>query len=198
MPMVKLPLKIEHALLGFLRRQPMYGYEIYQRMVASSELGLVWNIKQSMLYAVLARLENEGYLRSTIETQTSRPPRKILSLTLRGEEAFVRWVATPVKHSRDFRIEFLAKLYFALQDGAEPALVLVQRQRRATRTTVEAMQHQADNMHYRSYDWLVLRFRIGQTDALLDWLDLCEHWIADPASHRPGPWNLPDDLPGQE
>ncbi len=198
MPMVKLPLKIEHALLGFLRRQPMYGYEIYQRMVASSELGLVWNIKQSMLYAVLARLENEGYLRSTIETQESRPPRKILSLTPRGEEAFVRWVATPVKHSRDFRIEFLAKLYFALQDGAEPALALVKRQRKATQATVEAMQRQADDMLHRSYDWLVLRFRIGQTAALLDWLDLCEHWIADPASHPPHNLILPDDLPGQE
>lgn len=198
MPMVKLPLKIEHALLGFVRRQPMYGYEIYQRMVASSEIGLVWNLKQSMLYAVLARLENEGYLRSTIETQDSRPPRKILSLTPRGEEAFVRWVAAPVKHSRDFRIEFLAKLYFALQDGAEPARALVQRQRQATRATVEAIQRQANDMQHHSYDWLVLQFRIGQTAALLDWLDLCEAWILDPDSAPPEKLILPNDLPGDE
>jgi hypothetical protein len=29
----------------------------------------------------------------------------------------------------------------------------------------------------RSYDWLVLRYRIGQLEAALDWLDECDDWL---------------------
>src|SRR5262245_50407367 len=64
MPMVKQPLTIEHALLGFVRQRPMHGYEIHQRLLASAELGMVWSIKQSLLYAHLTRLEEEGLLTS--------------------------------------------------------------------------------------------------------------------------------------
>ena len=42
-------------------------------------------------------------------------PRKMLRLTPRGREAFAEWVRNPVEHGRDFRLEFLAKLYFATQ-----------------------------------------------------------------------------------
>ena len=37
MPMLKQPLTIELALLGFVRQQPMYGYEIHQRLLASGD-----------------------------------------------------------------------------------------------------------------------------------------------------------------
>ena len=38
-----------------------------------------------------------------------------MTLTPDGLAAFDRWVASPVAHGRDFRLEFLAKLYFAMQ-----------------------------------------------------------------------------------
>lgn len=177
MPMVKQPLTIEHALLGFVRRAPMHGYEIHQRLLASRELGLVWNIRQSLLYGVLKRLEDEGYLTSMLEHQARKPARKQLHLTDAGRVVFATWVQTPVQHGRDFRVEFLAKLYFAREDGGNAVHELVERQRHATRFWLADLQDQANTLHAEgSYDWLVLRFRIGQLQAILEWLDLCETW----------------------
>lgn len=179
MPMVKQPLTIEHALLGFVRQRPMYGYEIHQRLLAAQELGLVWNIKQGLLYALLTRLENEGYLSTTLEAQGSKPPRKILALTPAGLAAFSEWVGSPVDHGRDFRIEFLAKLYFARQDGKQATDALVRRQQAASAARLSDLREQATGLDAeRSFDWLVLRFRIGQLEATLNWLGLCAEWAA--------------------
>ncbi len=45
-PMIKTPLTIEHALLGFLRQRPMHAYEIHQTLLRAEALGLVWHLKQ--------------------------------------------------------------------------------------------------------------------------------------------------------
>ena len=80
-PMVKQPLTVELALLGFLRQQPMHAYEIHQTLMRNEALGLVWHLKQSLVYVMLERLEAAGYLTNTLEHRNSRPPRKILQLT---------------------------------------------------------------------------------------------------------------------
>lgn len=178
MPMIKLPLTIEHALLGFVRQQPMYGYEIYQQLLASRELGLVWNIKQSMLYALLTRLEQEDYLSSTLEAQDKRPARKMLHITEQGIHAFDHWVSSPVKHGRDFRMEFLAKLYFANQTGSSQAQHLIEQQQAASNARLHELNRQASELSdHHSYDWLVLRFRITQLEAIMEWLEECRDWL---------------------
>lgn len=194
MPMVKQPLTIEHTLLGFVRRQPMYGYEIHQRLLASAELGLVWSVKQSLVYAHLTRLEEEGLLRSTLAPQGARPARKMLQLTAAGEAAFLRWVRSPVEHGRDVRMEFLAKFYFARQESTAAALELTARQRGASAQRLAALAEQAVALEpARSYDWLVLRYRIGQLEAVLSWLDLCADWLVS-AEAGTTPARLPEAL----
>ncbi len=172
--MIKSPLTIEHALLGFLRQQPMHAYEIHQTLMRNEALGLVWHLKQSIVYVMLERLEAEGYISSSLEPQGSRPPRKSLQLTQGGQAAFAEWLITPVEHGRDFRLEFLAKLYFASQDEPTSAARLIAAQQAACREWLADLRTQADalqDMH--TYDWLVLQFRIGQLEAILAWLDIC-------------------------
>jgi DNA-binding PadR family transcriptional regulator len=184
-PMVKLPLTVEHALLGLLRDTPMHAYEMHRLLVNAEALGLVWRLKQSQLYALLGRLEEAGYITSIVEPQTARPSRKILQLTPGGKAAFERWIGTPVEHGRDFRIEFLAKLFFAQQDGAAAIGALIERQRRACQSWLVDLHAQANALRAtRPYDWLVLQFRIGQTQAILSWLDTTEAMLkASAAAH---------------
>lgn len=171
----KHPLTMEFALLGILRRQPMHGYDIHQRLLAGTEEGLVWRIKQGLLYSMLARLESEGLLSSEVETQGVRPPRKLFSLTERGETLLQAWLQTPVRNGRDFRLEFLTKLYFAQQTGAEAALTLVQRQVAASEAQLnQFVQEAAAAAQTDSFIHLVNDFRIGQLEASLAWLRRCE------------------------
>lgn len=191
MPMIKQPLTIEHALLGFVRQEPMHGYQIHQRLQASAALGMVWSIKQGLLYASLTRLEEEGLLASQATPQGVKAARKMLQLTEAGEVAFLQWVRSPVGHGRDFRIEFLAKLYFSRQESTSVALELVARQRWATRQRLAELQQQAIGMAgNHSYEWLVVRYRIGQLEATQHWLDVCSDWLMTveqvPAAPLPG------------
>lgn len=179
MPRVNIPLSTEFALLGFLRRQPMYGYEIHQQLSATTGLGLVWRLKQSQLYALLAKLEREGYVATTIEYQDARPPRKMFELTEAGRQAFQDWVQGPVSQGRKLRLDFLAKLYFAQLEGPEVVARLIERQRVACRDWLRQQEEETGGLrHSQPYDWLVHKFRMGQIEAMLTWLDTCQEALS--------------------
>lgn len=171
-------LGVEHALLGLLRERPMHAYEMYQRLSSVDALRLVWRLKQSHLYALLAKLETEGLLTSSTETQGARPPRRILRLAPAGEDAFARWIASPVRHGRDFRLEFLAKLAFATQASASAASELLDQQRAACEGWIRDLQAQvAASDPERPFERLIYQFRITQIEAILRWLDTCEQTL---------------------
>jgi DNA-binding PadR family transcriptional regulator len=179
MPRINVPLSTEFALLGFLRRQPMYGYEIHQQLSEATGLGLVWRLKQSQLYALLTKLEREGFVTTTIEYQEARPPRKMFELTQAGRNAFEDWVQQPVAQGRKLRLDFLAKLYFARLEGPEVAGRLIERQRLACRNWLREQEEETEALRYsQPYDWLVHKFRLGQIEATLAWLDTCEETLA--------------------
>jgi DNA-binding PadR family transcriptional regulator len=182
-PMVRPPLTLEHALLGLLRAQPMHAYEMHQRLEHAEALGLVWHIKQSHLYALLARLEEDGYIAGETEPQGNRPPRRVLHLTPEGEAVFTRWLRTPVAHGRDFRQEFLAKLFFAQQEGPETVAHLIAAQRAACQEWLASLGTQAARLGaQRPYDWLVLQFRISTLEAILRWLEICAETLVPAAA----------------
>jgi PadR family transcriptional regulator AphA len=168
------PLSIEWSLLGFLAEQPMHGYEICQRLSQAAELGLVWHLKQGRLYALLTRLEERGYIDYTLELQDSRPPRKVYALTPEGRAALDAWRQSPVTHGRDFRLEFLAKLYFAQREGEAMLRALFEAQRSLCQCWLERQQAALDALEPGTFEWLVYRFRLGQVQAIVQWLDVSE------------------------
>ena len=167
-------LALEHALLGLLAQQPMHAYEMYQRLVQTEALGLVWHLKQSHLYALLARLEEDNYITGTTEPQGTRPPKRVLRLTAHGKAAFEAWVEAPVAHGRDFRLEFLAKLFFAAEASPRAAATLIDRQRGVCRGWLDDLGRKEEAIdRERPYEWLVVQFRRGQIEAILGWLETC-------------------------
>ncbi len=174
-PMIRLPLTNELALLGFLYERPMYGYEIHQRMSDPSGLGQVWQVKQSQLYALMGKLEEEGFLSSELQMQESRPPRKVFHLTSTGTQVFLDWLHSPVEHSRDMRLDFLVKLYFIQKEGEEALRLLIQKQREVTKGWLSYQEENAQPLQAPlPYEWFVRQFRTQQNQALLAWLDLCQ------------------------
>ena len=182
-PMIKTPLTMEYVLLGFLQQRPMHAYEIHQTLMQAKAIGLVWNIKQSQLYAHITRLEDEGYVSSVIEPQQARPARKVLRLTPAGEAAVADWISTPVAHGREFRLEFLAKLFFASQHDALTLERLIASQRQASVFLIERLTDAVAALApERHFDRLVLRFRIGQLEASIVWLAECAQTFATPTT----------------
>ncbi len=170
-PMVRLPLTTELALLGFLSREPMYGYEIHQRMSDPQGLGQVWQVKQSQLYALLGKLEEEGYLTSELQLQEARPPRKMFHLTPAGKDVFQGWLHSPVEHSREMRLDFLVKLYFLREEGSPAVSQLIDRQRTVCQGWLSYQGEPSQPGVQPDYEWYVRQFRVQQIQAILAWLD---------------------------
>jgi PadR family transcriptional regulator AphA len=170
----KNPLAVEHALLGLVRTRPMHGYELYQLLCAPGSLGQVWRVKQGLLYALLKRLEQEGLLAGQRVDQDDAPARRVLAITPAGAAAFDRWLMTPVASGRDLRIEFLAKLFFAQQQGKAAVDALIDRQLAAvTAWRRQLEQRRAALSPAATFDQLVLDYRIGQVQAAASWLATC-------------------------
>ena len=155
------------ALLGFVRQQPRHGYDIYRQLSQSPELRAVWRVKQSRLYALLARLEGAGLLSATSEPADGRPPRKVFRLTEAGAAVLAEWLAQPVAQPRDIRLEFMLKLYFALQEGGETAARLVERQRAVCAGWLVDKGEAADAPFARA----VASYRQAHVRAIGEWLD---------------------------
>jgi len=168
--MVRRPPGIELALLGFLNSGPQHGYQIHVMLSGLNGLGTIWNIKQSQLYALLAKLEDDGYIEGELEIPTgAHPPRRTFRLTVKGRSEFEQWVSAPVESPRQIRQEFMAKLYFALQDGADSAKLLLRLQSAVCQKWIKKFSDgDASQVFYIS---LVNQYRIGQISAMLQWLD---------------------------
>lgn len=75
-------------LLLLLEREESYGYQIIQRIRASSEQQWVWS--EGMLYPVLHRLEKRELIEAYWRTAESGRPRKYYRLTKRGRAELER------------------------------------------------------------------------------------------------------------
>ena len=126
---------------------------------------------------MLGKLEEAGYLTASVQQQETRPARRVFRITPQGEAVFQSWLESPVERPRQMRAECHLKLYFAHRQGREAVLRLLEAQRRACRAWLEAPPGagaEPGDVHF----WLVHRFRSGQIQAMLDWLDLCQEKLA--------------------
>lgn len=172
-------LTVEHALLGFVAEKPSYGYEIYQQLSTPSELWQVWRIKQSQLYALLTKLEDVGYLTATLQAQETRPPRKVYALTERGRTAYEHWLATPVPHGRQMRLEFLTKLYFAHRRHPTHVHELIEEQMHACQQWLAELKEEVKSAATPPFfTFAVQQFRLQQIESFLDWLETCRQALA--------------------
>ena len=99
---------LKHGILGLLNYGDMTGYEI---MTAFHEsLSHFWTAQTSQIYRELQALEAEGWIRSQLVAQKSRPDKKVLSITEAGREELGRWLRT--EQPTNVRTPLLMKTFF--------------------------------------------------------------------------------------
>ncbi len=175
MPRSQAPLALEYILLGFVEQQSTHGYDLYKQL-QSSGIELVWKVKQSQMYALLDKLEELGLLASAQISGEGYPQRKQYRTTTLGRQTLLSWMRSPVYHGREMRQEFLARLYFAQIDGPETVQELVEAQREACQGWLNDLEvgFTRDARSDSNFRNVVQRFRILETQAMLEWLDECE------------------------
>ena len=158
----------EFVLLGALMSGPMHGYEILRFLGA--DLGSAWRVSTSQLYALLKRLESSGVVTSTMESQDTRPSKRVFSLNIAGKEAFMAWLKKPSPYVRDLRTEFLAKLFFFRKLSLQGCPALVRDQIRVLEQVSERLIILRDK-EKDSYKKMVFGFRIATLNGWLVWLE---------------------------
>jgi PadR family transcriptional regulator, regulatory protein AphA len=170
-PRPALPLTHEYILLGLLHQRPMHGYDLHKEIASREGIALIWSIKQSHLYALLDKLEAQGMLTSTLVPGEAHPLRKEFRLTEAGQQAFSSWVQNPVRHPREMRQDFLARLYFALQISPQAAAHLIHQQQAVCHSWLQGLD-QSERLlgEDRDFERSVYAFRTTQIAGMLEWL----------------------------
>ena len=168
------PLSLEYILLGFIYENPIHGYDLYKKISNFRGIPLVWHIKQSQLYALLDKLEDEGLLTSNLIPGEAHLIRKEYQITPIGKQTFLTWIISPVAHGRYMRQEFLAKLYFAQKSGVENFMKLIEKQKTVCTEWLSNLQtSHSSTTDEQHYERMIFQYRISQTRAMLEWLDYC-------------------------
>lgn len=177
---MKATISPEPALLGFLRDAPMHGYDLHK--LVNANLGAVWRLGLSQLYAILKDYEDRGWITTIVETQVGRPPRKILKLTPEGKRAFDAWMKQSAHGVREFRVDFFARLYFARAAGNAALRTYLARQRKVTETEyINLQSHKA----LSDFDEVVRSFRRTQLETIMNWLDAYQAEAESSVPRRP-------------
>jgi DNA-binding PadR family transcriptional regulator len=167
---VRVPIP-DDLILGLLWAGPQHGYELLAHFDSPRELGRVWTMSRSQVYAVLKRLEQERLIRGRSVRGEDAPDRVVYEVTAAGRRRVDEWLyASPLSASvRAIRVEFISRLHIAdllgrattpiidrQRDLCDARLASLQQARRTAETTTER----------RSLDFVV-----GQLSAVISWLD---------------------------
>lgn len=104
-------MSLEYAILGFLREEPMTGYDL-KTVCFDGSAAHFWTADQSQIYRTLDRLESKKLVRVRRLRQTSRPDRIVYSITGHGVEELDAWLSR-VEPPPPLRDPFLIRLRFA-------------------------------------------------------------------------------------
>lgn len=167
---------LEYILLGLVREEPGHGYALYERLKNSNELSLIWQVKRSKLYYLLDKSEKQGYLSSFSSSQGPYPERKVYRITDLGRTVLEEWLHTPVRSSRFVRLAFLSKLYFLVREENESAKELIDQQLQICNNWLNNLQKQGRSAGGGDFiSTQVFSFRIGQINAMINWLENCRN-----------------------
>lgn len=171
-------MSLRFALLGLLARESLTGYDLTKRF--DTTIGFFWSAKHSQIYPELANLTKEGLVTFEVVAQTSKPNKKVYTITDAGREALIEWVAEPrekrtVKDPLMMRIwalgvvppeQALPQLREALEEYEQRAAILEEMEREAQQNDAFALAP--------GNPWVGpgLALRFGQTSARCyrDWL----------------------------
>ncbi len=163
----------EFVLLGFLYQHPGHGYQLHQRL--SGDFGNIWHASQSQTYAILKRLEAQGYVTSVSMVQTKLPARQLLQITESGKERFAGWLAEPTKSSvHAIRVEFVTRLYFLSMYYPEKIKEMILAQIGIVDAGLKELDADLKDLSdSQTFERLALELRIKLLNSVVLWLNEC-------------------------
>ncbi|MCC5624990.1 PadR family transcriptional regulator [Nostoc sp. CHAB 5715] len=87
---------LKHAILAFLSRQPLSGYEVAKELDEGFG-SCFWRASLQQVYVELGKLEQQGNVTYEAIPQPGRLDKKIYSLTPQGHKELTNWLMKPTE-----------------------------------------------------------------------------------------------------
>lgn len=174
----------DHVLLGLLAARSTHGYQLLDVFRQPHQLGRVWNLSTSQLYAVLKRLEQKGWIIGRAVTTSDAPTRTQYTLTALGQQQLDSWLFEPMPSPsiRRVRVEFLSRLYVAHQLNISVKPIITAQRKTCAAQHRALIEEQAGSL--AGVGALAVGLVIAQLEALLQWIDRCEMALKKPEHTR--------------
>ncbi len=179
-------MSLSHTLLGLLSYKPMTGYEIKQLFDCSIQH--FWNAHISQIYRELTRMDEKGWIVHHTQEQTSKPDKKIYSITDTGSAEFMKWLQDfPADFEKVERNEFLVRIFFASRIDKAALTYELKRYIRKAQEQLDKyknigteIQTESENGEKDAFFWrMTLRRGILSTEAAIKWAEECLQLIEE-------------------
>ncbi|MCY1157030.1 MAG: PadR family transcriptional regulator [Citricoccus sp.] len=155
------------TLLGLLRRQPSYGYDLkhaYDRYFGSQK-----PLAFGQVYSTLARMIRDELIRALGEEPGAGPDRKKYEITPAGQDRVQQWLFTPDVPSQTLQSDLFAKTVVALlvDDDADRLLDLQRAEHMGRMRELTRLKHEGDLLQV-----LMCDHGIFHIEADLRWIEL--------------------------
>lgn len=163
----------DEVLLGLLQAQPAHGYDLVERFRSPDQLGRIWTMSTSQIYAVLKRLEQEDAITGQQISAEDAPARVVYTVTNTGYEQLETWLHEPQPSTSIHRIRvmFLSRLYIAHLLGM-PGEKIIKNQKSVCENQRQILWDERQNVS-SDIEKLTLDFVIRQLDSAISWLEQC-------------------------
>ncbi|MBI9051664.1 MAG: PadR family transcriptional regulator [Anaerolineaceae bacterium] len=111
---------IKYILLGYLKYQPMTGYDLKQSLDHS--VSHFWHAHHSQIYTTLRKLDNDGLVSSEIIPQQGSPDRRLYTITAAGQQEMESWINQPMTHISLLKEEYLVRLFFSAERNPQEVI----------------------------------------------------------------------------
>ena len=169
----------DEIILGILKYQPTHGYELIERFRSQAQLGRVWTMSSSQIYAVLKRLDEQDAIVGREINNKDAPARTEYHVTALGYEQLKSWLYEPQPSSsiHHIRVEFISRLYVASLLH-HPCDAIFDHQIRVCEAQIDKTSEDMINSA-SGQENMTLHFVLGQLEAAINWLQFYRSEFVD-------------------
>ena len=163
----------DEVILGLIKAQPMHGYQLLEKFRDKNQLGRVWTMSTSQMYAVLNRLESQSAVQGREERVSDAPPKTVYSITEIGEKRLQKWLfdKNPPSSIHLIRVLFLSRLYIAVLLGYDTEPIINKQKEVCEKQLMKF--HQDEKKNLSGIERLTVCFVISQLRSAIAWLEEC-------------------------
>lgn len=164
-------------LLGLLRHQEMYGYQLYEFL--DNNLGMCVQLKKPTAYKLLGQMADDGWIVYREEQEGNRPTRRVYVITPEGEKAFQELLRASLAAYQ--AAEFVSDIGLMFLDAlpAQEALPLLEQRRAAVYALLQDVESYPP--HHGSVQFMIEHQRRHYA-AEVAWLDDVIHQVSSNAT----------------